>query len=343
MDETQQKSRAPRVLELDTVDVEAIAQPSDTQRDDHAAMETSPSKGRRWLGLFLSGLGGLVIVSLTLWAEGLVRTLFERQPVLGWVGLGLVGLLVVGFLGLVLREVRALMRLGTIDALRNQIAAAHANNDTVAARKALGALKSLYAAHPRTAHGRAQFEKQSQGVMEGEDLIVIAEETIMKTLDEDAVARVSTSARRVSLVTALSPRALVDIAMVIFQCASLTRQIAELYGARPGLLGGLKLMRHMMAHLAVTGGMAATEGLVSQVLGHSLAARLSTRLGEGVINGLLTARVGVAAIAVMRPMPFIATKGPTLSEVTRGMASLGDLSKAGNDSGKDTGESPQQR
>jgi uncharacterized membrane protein YcjF (UPF0283 family) len=57
----------------------------------------------------------------------------------------------------------------------------------------------------------------------------------------------------------------------------------------------------MMAHLAITGGIAATEGLVSQVLGHSLAARLSTRLGEGVINGLLTARVGIAAIAVTRP------------------------------------------
>eukprot|EP00752_Nemacystus_decipiens_P019417 g17473.t1 len=171
------------------------------------------------------------------------------------------------------------------------------------------------------------FEKQRRGVMDAQDLIVIAEETLMEPLDREAVRLASSASRRVSLVTALSPRALVDIAMVAFQCISLTRQIAELYGARPGFLGGMRLIRHMIAHLAITGGIAATEGLVSQVLGHSVAARLSTRLGEGVINGLLTARVGVAAIAVMRPMPYIASGGPTLSEVTRGMASLGGDSK----------------
>jgi putative membrane protein len=50
------------------------------------------------------------------------------------------------------------------------------------------------------------------------------------------------------------------------------------------------------------------------VLGHGVAARLSARLGEGVINGILTARIGIAAIAVCRPVPFIATKGPSVSD-----------------------------
>jgi putative membrane protein len=45
-----------------------------------------------------------------------------------------------------------------------------------------------------------------------------------------------------------------------------------------------------------------------------VAARLSARLGEGVINGILTARIGIAAIAVCRPAPFIATKGPSVSD-----------------------------
>ncbi|MBV6657113.1 MAG: DUF697 domain-containing protein, partial [Devosiaceae bacterium] len=99
-----------------------------------------------------------------------------------------------------------------------------------------------------------------------------------------------------------------------------------------GFLGAIWLGRHMLTHLAVTGGLAATEGLVSQVLGHSLAARLSARLGEGVINGLLTARVGIAAIAVTRPLPYFSGKPPTLSDVTRGMANLGG--KEGKPSGK---------
>ena len=33
---------------------------------------------------------------------------------------------------------------------------------------------------------------------------------------------------------------------------------------------------------------------------------LSRRLGEGVFNGALTARIGAAAVEVCRPLPFIA-------------------------------------
>ena len=44
-------------------------------------------------------------------------------------------------------------------------------------------------------------------------------------------------------------------------------------------------------------------------------ARISARLGEGVINGILTARVGIAAIDVCRPLPFVSVKSPRLSDI----------------------------
>jgi len=40
------------------------------------------------------------------------------------------------------------------------------------------------------------------------------------------------------------------------------------------------------------------------MLGHGIAAKLSQRLGEGVLNGLLTARLGLAAIDVTQPLPY---------------------------------------
>jgi putative membrane protein len=61
--------------------------------------------------------------------------------------------------------------------------------------------------------------------------------------------------------------------------------------------------------------MAVGDSLVQQVLGHGIAARLSARLGEGVLNGLLTARVGLSAIAVCRPLPYAAGQPPTLRDV----------------------------
>jgi putative membrane protein len=38
-------------------------------------------------------------------------------------------------------------------------------------------------------------------------------------------------------------------------------------------------------------------------------------MGEGVLNGLLTARVGLSAMAVCRPAPFAIDKPPGVGEV----------------------------
>lgn len=141
----------------------------------------------------------------------------------------------------------------------------------------------------------------------------------MAPLDAQARAMVSDASKRVSVVTAVSPRAAVDLFFVLYTAVTLTRRLADLYGGRPGFFGMIHLGRHVLSHLAVTGGMAAGDGLVQQILGHGLAARLSARLGEGVVNGLLTARLGLAAIAVTRPLPFAALPAPRLSDVAAGL------------------------
>ena len=94
----------------------------------------------------------------------------------------------------------------------------------------------------------------------------------------------------------MSPRAIVDVAFVIFAAVRLLRTLARIYGGRPGLFGFLRLAKAAFNHLAVTGGMAVGDSLMQQVLGLGLAARISAKLGEGVLNGLMTARFGLAAL-----------------------------------------------
>ena len=103
--------------------------------------------------------------------------------------------------------------------------------------------------------------------------------------------------------------------MSLINALGLVRWLAVLYGARPGALGVLKLFRQIISHLAVTGGVAVSDSLLQQLIGHGVAARLSARLGEGMINGLLTARLGLLALDEVRPLPFAELQRPALNDL----------------------------
>ena len=93
------------------------------------------------------------------------------------------------------------------------------------------------------------------------------------------------------------------------------RRLATLYGARPGTLSLLALARMVVTHIVLTGGIALGDDVIQQVIGHGLTAKLSARLGEGIFNGALTTRIGIAAIDVCRPLPYIEVQRPRFREL----------------------------
>ncbi|MFD1331917.1 YcjF family protein [Methylopila musalis] len=265
--------------------------------------------------LFWGALGALGSLALGLWATRVVEDLFARSDLLGWFALGLAVLATAAGVAIIAREGAALMRLGRIEVLRAAGGAAHVSDDASAARKVVDEVVALYAGRPETARARAAIAAHRDEIVDGSDRLRIAERELMTALDAEATRAIAGAAKRVSVVTAVSPRALIDVGVVLIESVRLIRRVGAIYGGRPGALGFLKLAKHVGAHLGVTGGMGVGDGLLEQVVGHGLAARLSARLGEGVLNGLLTARVGLAAMAVCRPLPFIERAPPTVRSV----------------------------
>ena len=289
----------------------------ETEREIEAAQQAGV--GRRWrpglATLVWTGLGGLVSLGFGLWIDNLVEALWAKAQGFGWLGLAFLGLLLVGVVGLAAREWAALSRQRRIAGLHADLADAHARDDRDLARASVGRLVTLYVSRPETAAARAEVLRACAEIIDGRDLVEIAERALVKPLDARARAEVATAAKRTSLVTALSPRAILDVVFVVAQVVRLTRRIAEIYGGRPGLLGLLKLGRSISAHLVITGGMAVGDTVLQGLVGHGIAAKISSRMGEGVLNGLLTARVGLSALAVCRPAPFHAVKPPGINDV----------------------------
>ena len=318
-------ARKPRAVPSDT----AIVMPDEVDIFDDAALVDaapplpSPSKRRSWLAtMFFGAVGVLVSLALGLWADGLVRELFARNEWLGWFAAGAAALAVLAAIVLLSREMLALARLSSVDRLRADAEKAIANDDPDGARRVVSHLVSLMAHRPETAAGRKALDELRDEIVDGAALVKYAEVEVLGTLDERATALVLDAAKRVSMVTAISPRALVDIAYVIFESGRLVRRIAELYGGRPGTLGFFRLARSVLSHLAVTGSMAVGDSFVQQIVGHGLAARLSAKLGEGVVNGMMTARIGLAAMDTARPLPFVARKRPGIGDFLSALTSF---------------------
>lgn len=280
------------------------------------ALPAPPPRTGAWAKLFWTGLGGLVSLAFGLAVSRLIEDLSARAEWLGWVGIAALALFLLAGLVLVGREAFALRSLRRLDDLRLRAEKAIVQSDDGQAAAVAADLVAAMAGNARTAKGRAAVAAAfAESVIDGPQRLRIVERELLEPLDREATRLVAEAARRVSMVTAISPRAAIDLAVVFGTAVRLIRRIAELYGGRPGTFGMIKLTRHVLAHMALTGGMAAGDTILDQLVGQGLAAKLSAKLGEGVLNGLLTARLGITAIAVTRPLPYIGAPRPDVRDL----------------------------
>lgn len=342
-DDTDPKSTAPRgpiVIDLDADQGAEAANPADAPPVPEetpitgaapamrllANMNDRPvSPLRRWF-FWLGGVVLSTLIGMAVWSG--VTALFARSTLLG----GAFGVVLAAFvlvcLGLVIRELAALSRLGQIEKIRTAAEEVRRRNDLNAGRKLAARLSGFYA-------GRKDLEWQADGLdralaesFDADATIDHAERILMTPLDARAVKEVEAAARQVATVTALVPLALADLVVALVSNLRMIRRIAEIYGGRAGTLGAWRLTRSVLTHLMATGALAVGDDLIGSIAGGGVMSKVSRRFGEGVVNGALTARVGVAAMEVCRPLPFHALDRPSVGRlVQRSLAGLFSTSK----------------
>lgn len=333
-EKTAETARRPRSVQPDIVVIPAEIDVFDVPEIVTALPPPAAAPRRRSMlgGIFIGALGILVSLAVGLWTDSMIRELFERAQWLGWLAAGVAVVAALALLVILAREFLAISRLAEVEKLQKRALDAIGRNDPKAARSVVDELSAFVAAKPQTAAGRRALADLRHEIIDGADLVRLAETEILGPLDAQAKTMILDAAKRVSLVTAVSPRALVDVAYVVFEAGRLIRRLSELYGGRPGTLGFFRLARSVLAHLAVTGSIAVGDSFVQQIVGHGLAARLSAKLGEGVVNGMMTARIGMAAMETARPLPFTAVKRPGMGDFLSALTSF--ATSKGTEAGK---------
>ncbi|WOI56771.1 TIGR01620 family protein [Palleronia sp. LCG004] len=282
---------------------------------DGQAMRTMAAlaarRGSRLGRWFRRVTGALVafFVSVATWSA--IDALLLANPVLGWIAMVLVGAFLIVLSLICIRELAALARLARVGEIHAEAEAALAGGgDLARARKVADRLSHLYAGREALRWGHERFAERRGDVFDADALFHLAEIELLAPLDAAARIEVEAAARQVATVTAVVPLAFADVAAALTSNLRMIRRIAEIYGGRAGTLGAWRLTRAVFTHLVATGAVAVGDDLIGSVAGGSVLTRISRRFGEGIVNGALTARVGIAAMEVCRPLPFAAGRKP---------------------------------
>jgi putative membrane protein len=272
-------------------------------------------RGLRWGALLAGALAGAATLGAAAWFARLVSAAAGRDD---WIGTATLALLLIAAFAaamILLRELVGFFRLRRLNRLKTDVATALAERDQSRERKAALRLAAFYAGRPEQSWGVRRFREHARDVHDPGELLTLADREIVAPLDAEARRIVTRAAKRVATVTAMSPMVLIAVGYVLIENMRLLRMLATLYGARPGFLGVMKLARMVFTHILATGGIAMTDDILGQFLGQDLLRRLSRRLGEGAFNGALTARIGVTALEVIRPLPFLAAQRPRVRDM----------------------------
>ena len=241
--------------------------------------------------------------------------LFERSVWLGGVAAVLLAGVAAGGLGLVGREVLALARLARVEHLRHDaerqlISEIHGQADALLER-----IEQLYRERTDTQGALERFHAQaSDALTDGERLRLFAT-TVLAPLDERAYQLVRRSARDVGALTALSPLGLLDSAFVLTRTLAMLRAIAHLYGVRPGAAASAKLLRRAIVNVLAADVSEMISDAAVEATGATLLHVLSARIGQGAVNGLLAAKLGLVAMQICRPLPFTQGQLPSLRQL----------------------------
>ncbi len=130
------------------------------------------------------------------------------------------------------------------------------------------------------------------------------DKTLLPILDKKAKQIIHNASVQGALSTAISPIPLFDMVLIIWRSMLLTKEIASLYGFRPGRLTTFFLLKQGILNVAFAGISELATEATNEMAGTSILSKVSKSAGQGIANGVLLARLGYGVMEACRPIDF---------------------------------------
>jgi len=305
-------------------------QPVDDGQAEAVVVAALRPKRSLWRRMVTAGLG---IFGVSVIAQG-VQWGWQAWQTQDWIALGgcAAGALIIGAgVGSVASEWRRLYRLRERAEERDEareLLASHSMGKGRAFCEKLARQAGLDQGHPALQRWYAAIHETQND----REVVALYAHLVQPVLDTQARRLISRSAAESTLMIAVSPLALVDMAFIAWRNLRLINRIAAVYGIELGYFSRIRLFRLVLLNIAFAGASELVREIGMDWISQDLAARLSARAAQGIGAGLLTARLGIKAMELCRPLPWIDDDKPKLGDFRRQL--IGEV-KAAMQKGKD--------
>lgn len=266
------------------------------------------SPARWFVASLVLFVGGVLAVESIEW----VRAMYERNAGLGLGFSALLGMVLASAVWWTAWEIAQLRKLGEVEGLRDEAVALLGSDGSERARLWIAKVEAATGAAPERAPLFAQANDTILDTHSDADALLIYRRAVLEPLDQAAYRAVARAARATALGVSVSPVASVDAALTVWRCTKMVREVAQIYGLRPGAMATARLMRRLMFGALQSAAVDVLGDAWVELLGSRFASVLSARLGEGVFAAVRVARLGILAVEQCRPLPFTDADRPSL-------------------------------
>ena len=302
----------PRILETDV-----------TGRLDLAlAPEPEPAppavSRRRGPSPFAVAAAGVALLALGVAAIDLVEFIggaYARSPTLGAVAAAAVAAGAGGALYWLGCELRGLLLLRSAEALRRLIPGALAGE----LKRELDQAAAILARDPLLAGPVARYRAGLAPHHSGGDALELFARFVLAPADRLAERAIRRAAAQAFAINAVSPTVLTDTLFFGARALRLVREVADIYGQRPGLAGTVHLLRRLVGGAGLVGAVDIAGGVLVQQLGGAVLERISANAAESAYAGQKMARLGLITMALCRPVAFRSGEAPSLGALISGL------------------------
>jgi len=289
------------------------------------SLEALPLKGLR---SFLYGCASLLMVFMAWEVLAVFNSALDVHWTLASAFLALVVLVTgLGF-RLLWRYMGDRENLEALESIQKQASRLSDIDDFGRAKEFINELKAFYTDKPQGVYFQKCIE-QLPDYSNDREVIEHIDRVFLQPLDKEALRRVSNFSLQTSAAVAISPWASLDMLLSLWRSVKMIDEVAQVYGMRPSVMNRYKLLKQVIHQLAFV---AASEMVIDQLMeefgSSTLTGIASARLGQGLGAGIYTARIGISAMKVSRPIIFSKDSQPkTKSVVAPMLARLADKIK----------------